>query len=445
MPDGTVRPKLAQKWTVSPNSLVYTFTLAPNAKFHDGTPVTAADVKFTFDAARDPKTQSSDEGLEAVEKVEAVNPRTVRVTLSRVTPQFLATGGARGIVPKHLLEGKDLSKDAFNQKPIGSGSYRLVSFAPGQSIVLEAVPDFYRGVAKTRRVIFKVLPDQNVILTQLRSGEIQYALLQPRDLAAVQNTAGLRVVESPSPRFYDITMNFQRAYWQDHRVREAVLAAMDREGIVQKVLLGHGQVVHANATTSSWVYTSDVPRYLYDPARAKQLLDDAGWRPGSDGVRTKDGQRLRFTVMLKNFDRTLEQVFVIAQQQLQPVGVDLQIARVEPGVFPQRMRAGNFDALSRVWNPVYDPDQSNLLRTGNRYGGYSNPQVDALLDRTLATLDRAKRKQAFMALQRLLSQDLARLYLYTENEIHVVPAGLRGVQWHPVNIFWNLKDWELGR
>jgi peptide/nickel transport system substrate-binding protein len=220
---------------------------------------------------------------------------------------------------------------------------------------------------------------------------------------------------------------------------------MDREGIVQKVLLGHGQVVHANATTSSWVYTSDVPRYPYDPARAKQLLDDAGWRPGSDGVRTKDGQRLRFTVMLKNFDRTLEQVFVIAQQQLQPVGVDLQIERVEPGVFPQRMRAGNFDALSRVWNPVYDPDQSNLLRTGNRYGGYSNPQVDALLDRTLATLDRAKRKQAFMALQRLLSQDLARLYLYTENELHVVPAGLRGVEWHPVNIFWNLKDWELGR
>jgi peptide/nickel transport system substrate-binding protein len=445
MPDGTVRPKLAQKWTVSPNSLVYTFTLAPNAKFHDGTRITAADVKFTFDAARDPKTQSSDEGLETVKSVEVLTPRTVRVTLTRVTPQFLAEGGARGIVPKHLLEGKDLSTDAFNQKPIGSGPYRLVSFTPGQSIVLEAVPDFYRGAAKIRRVIFKVVPDQNVILTQLRSGEIQYALLQPRDLAAVQNTAGLRVVESPTPRFYDITMNFQRPYWQDKRVREAVLRAMDREGIVQKVLLGHGQVVHANATTSSWVYTSDVPRYPYDPARAKQLLDDAGWRPGSDGVRTKGGQRLRFTVMLKNFDRTLEQVFVIAQQQLQPVGVDLQIERVEPGVFPQRMRAGNFDALSRVWNPVYDPDQSNLLRTGNRYGGYSNPQVDALLDRTLATLDRAKRKQAFMALQRLLSQDLARLYLYTENELHVVPAGLRGVEWHPVNIFWNLKDWELGR
>lgn len=444
MPDGTVRPKLAQKWTISSSNLVYTFTLVPNAKFQDGTPVTAEDVKFTFDAAKNPDTKSSDEGLEPIEKVKVLNPRSVRVTLNEVTPWFLAKGGARGILPKHLLEGKDLSKDGFNQRPIGSGAYRLVSFTPGQSIVLEAMPGFYRGAAKIRRVIFKILPDQNVILTQLRSGEIQYALLQPRDLAAVQNTPGLRVVESPTPRFYDLTLNFQRTYWQDRRVREAVLTAIDREGIVQKVLLGHGQVVDTNATPASWAYNPDVPRYPYDPARAKQLLDDAGWRPGADGVRAKGGLPLRFTVMIKNFDRTLEQFFVIAQQQLKEVGVDLQIERVEPGVFPQRMREGKFDALSRIWNPVYDPEQTSQLRTGNVYGGYSNSKVDALLSVTRATLDRAQRKRAYAELQRLLSQDLARLYLYTENELHVLPAGLRGVQWHPVNIFWNLKDWRLG-
>lgn len=445
MPDGTVRPKLAQKWEVSKNGLVYTFSLTPNAKFHDGAPVTAEDVKFSFDAARNPETKSSDEGLEAVEKVDVLNARTVRVTLKEMTPWFLAKGGARGIVPKHLLEGKDLSRDAFNQQPIGSGPYRLVRFAPGQSIVLEAMPGFYRGAAKIRRVIFKILPDQNVILTQLRTGEIQYALLQPRDLAAVQQTSGLRVVESPTPRFYDLTLNFQRAYWQDRRVREAVLRGIDREGIVQKVLLGHGQVVHSNATPASWAYTKDVPSYAYEPARAKALLDEAGWRPGSDGIRTKGDQQLRFTVMIKNFDRTLEQVFIIAQQQLREVGVDLQIERVEPGVFPQRMRQGRFDALSRIWNPVYDPEQTSLLRTGNSYGGYGNPRVDALLAQGRATLDPAQRKAVYAGLQRFLSQDLARLYLYTENELHVVPAGLRGVAWHPVNLFWNVKDWQLER
>jgi len=444
MPDGTVRPKLAQRWEVSKSGLVYTFTLVPDAKFHDGAPVTAEDVKFTFDAAKDPATQSSDEGLETVEKVEVVNPRTVRVTLSRLTPQFLAEGGARGIVPKHLLAGKDLATDPFNLRPVGSGPYRLVSFTPGQAIVFAAVPDFYRGAPKIDRVNFKILPDQNVILTQLRAGEIQYALLQPRDLAAVAHTAGLRVVESPTPRFYDLTLNYQRPYWQDRRVREAILRGIDREAMVQKVLLGHGQVISANATPASWAYAKDVPAYPYDPTRAAQLLDSAGWRPGLDGIRVKDGVPLRFTVMLKNVDRTLEQVFVIAQQQLKPLGADLQIERVEPGVFPQRMRSGQFDSLCRVWNPVYDPDQSNQLKTGNRYGGYHNPEVDSLLARTLGTLDRAQRKQAYAALQRALSQDLARLYLFTENELHVVPAGLRGIQWHPVNIFWNLKDWTLG-
>ena len=445
MPDGTVHPKLAQAWRVSRDGLVYTFTLAPNAKFHDGTPVTAADVKFTFEAALDPDTKSSDEGLEAVKRVEALDARTVRVTLKTMTPWFLAQGGARGIVPKHLLDGRDLSRDPFNQKPIGSGPYRLARFTPGQSIVLEAVPDFYRGAAKIPRLIFKLLPDQNVILTQLRAGEIQYALLQPRDLAAVQQVRGLRVVESPTPRFYDLTLNFQRLYWQDQRVREAVLRAINRESIVQKILLGHGQVVHANVTPASWAYTKDVPTYPYDPTRAKQLLDDAGWRPGADGIRQKDGMSLRFTVMLKNVDRTLEQVFVIAQQQLKQVGVDCQIERVESGVCPQRMRQGMFDALSRIWNPVYDPEQTSLLRTGNSYGGYSNPRVDALLAQGQTTLDRGKRKAIYGDLQRLLSEDLARLYLFTENELHVVPAGLRGVTWHPVNIFWNAKDWALER
>jgi len=445
MPDGTVLPKLAARWEVSKDGRVYTFTLVPNAKFHDGTPVTAEDVKFTFDAAKDPATKSSDEGLETVEKVEVLNPRTVRVTLSKLTPQFLAEGGARGIVPKHVLAGKDLATDPFNLKPVGSGPYRLVSFTPGQAIVFAAVPDFYRGAPKIERIVFKILPDQNVILTQLRAGEIQYALLQPRDLPVVEHTAGLRVVESPTPRFYDLTLNYQRPYWQDRRVREAILRGIDREAIVQKVLLGHGQVIAANATPASWAFSKDVPTYPTDPDRAQQLLNEAGWRPGPDGIRMKNGVPLRFTVMLKNVDRTLEQVFVITQQRLKPLGVDLRIERVEPGVFPQRMRGGQFDALSRVWNPVYDPDQSNQLKTGNRYGGYSNPEVDALLARTLGTLDRAQRKQAYAALQRALSQDLARLYLFTENELHVVPAGLRGIQWHPVNIFWNLKDWTLDK
>ena len=442
MPDGTIAPKLAQRWELAKDGLSYTFTLAPNARFHDGQPVTAADVKFTFEAALDPKTNSSDEGLEAVDRVEAIDARTVRVHLKRFTPRFLAEAGARGIVPRHVLEGKDLAKDEFNRKPVGSGPYRIVSFAPGQSIVMEAMPDYYRGPAKIRRIVFKILPDQNVALTQLRSGEIQYATLAPRDLGVVEAIKSLRVVSASTPRFYDIVPNYQRPYWQDRRVREAVLVAIDRESLVKHLLWGHGKVMDANVAPSSWAYNPAAPKHPYDPGRAKALLDEAGWVPGGDGIRTKDGQRLSFGVMINNFDATLEQVLVVTQQQLRAVGVDLRIERVEPGVFGARRREKQFDALSRVWNPVYDPDQTFLVRTGN-FSGYSNPRVDDLSVTALSTVDREVRRRAYADIQTILAQDVARLFLYTQDELHAVPAGLHGAQPHPVNFFWNVKDWTL--
>lgn len=443
LPDGSVAPKLAERWTVSPDSLVHTFTLQGTARFHDGQPVTADDVKFTFDTALDPRTGSSTEGLDAVAQTEAVDPLTVRVTLKQVTPMFLAQGGARGIVPKHLLAGKDIARDAFNKQPVGSGPYKLASYTPGQSVVLEAVPDFYRGTPKLKRVVFKILSDQNVILTQLRSGELQYALVTPRDLGALQGLKGLKVVEAKTPRFFDIVPNYQRPYWQDQRVREAVLTAIDRKRIVDKVLLGHGEVVEANVSPVSWAFNANVTKHPYDLTRAKRLLDDAGWKAGGDGVRQKDGQRLSFAVLLNNYDRTLEQALVVAQQNLKDAGVELKIDRVEPGVFGARRGKKDFDALSRVWNPVYDPDQAGLVMTGN-FAGYSNPRVDELSKQALATTDREIRKRAYAEIQELLAKDVARLFLHTENELHAVPAGLTGIQPHPVNIFWNLKDWTLG-
>ncbi len=425
MPDGTVTSKLAEKWTVSPDNLVYTFTLAANARFHDGSPVTADDVKFTIDTCNDPKSGSSSEGVEAIAKVEVIDTRTVAITLKGVTPMFLAQGGARGIVPKRLLEGKDVGKDGFNKQPVGAGPYKLVGYTPGQSIVMEAVPDHYRGAPTIKRVVFKILTDQNVILTQLRAGEINYALITPRDLATVNGIAGAQVIEAPTPRFFDITPNYARPYWQEQPVREAVLAAIDRQGIVDKVLQGKGKVIEANVAPTSWAFNPDVPKHPFDATKAKALLDGAGWKPGGDGVREKGGQKLSFSTMLNNYDRTLEQALLVAQQNLKDIGVAMQIERVEPGVFGARRGKKDYDALARIWNPVYDPDQTGLVKTGNFYG-YSNPKVDEFSAQALATIEQGPRKAAYAQVQQLLATDVARLFLYTENELHAVPTGLTG-------------------
>ncbi|MDQ6673254.1 MAG: ABC transporter substrate-binding protein, partial [Chloroflexota bacterium] len=444
MPDGSVSPKLAQSWDVSSDNRSYTFHLNPRAMFQDGTPITADDVKFTFDAALDPNTNSSNEGLATVDRTEVIDPQTLKVTLKDIDPTFLAQGGARGIVPMHVLQGQDLKTSDFSKKPIGSGPYKLVSYTPGQSVVMEAVPDFYRGPAHIKTIVYKVLTDQNVVLTQLRSGELNYGLITPRDLSAVSGVSSLKVVEEKDPRFYDIHYNYQRPYFQDIQVRQALLQAVDRQALVDKVLQGHGAVMDSNVSPVSWAFNPEVPKFPFDPPSAKALLDAAGWTPGSDGVRGKDGQKLSFTVMIYNYDATLQQALLVVQQNLKDVGVDMQIRPQEEGVMNSRRANGEFDAYSRIWNPVYDPDQCSLLVTGNKYGGYSNPQADAACKTEKTSLDQSVRKPALFQIQQVLAQDVARLWLYSEDQLNALSSNVQGVQPHPVNFFWNMKDWTLG-
>lgn len=443
LPDSTVGPKLATTWKTSADNLTYTFTLDPKAAFHDGQPVTAEDVKFTFEACLDPATNSSSEGLETVKTIEAIDTQTVRVTLSEVTPTFLAQGGARGIVPKHVLAGRDLASDAFNRNPVGSGPYKLNAYTPGESIVMEAVPDHYRGAPKIGTVVFKIISDQNVILTQLRTGELSYGLVTPRDMATVGRIDGVAVVEAPTPRFFDIVPNFDRAYWKEQPVRAAVLGGIDRKSIVDKILQGHGKVIESNVDPASWAYSADVPGHPYDPDASSAALDAAGWTRSGGDVRAKDGQRLGFSVLINNYDRTLEQALLVAQQNLGDIGVELKVETVEPGVFGDRRSAKDFDALSRIWNPVYDPDQRALLKTGN-FSGYSNPEIDTLVDEAMSSPDQAIRKPVYAEIQQILSKDVAHLFLYTENELHAIASSVTGLAAHPVSVFWNLSTWTIG-
>lgn len=443
MPDGTVEPKLATSWEVSDNELTYTFHLNADARFHDDTPVTAADVVFTVETCLNPETNSSEEGFEDVASVTAVDDLTVEFQLATVTPAFLAQGGARGIVPKHLLEGKNIATDEFNRNPVGCGPYRLVSYTPGEAIHFEAVDGHYRVTPNIPRIDFRVVTDPNVVLTQLMSGELHYGLVAPSNLAMLEGTENIRIVEVPSPRFYDIIPNYERPWCRDVNVRTALLRGIDREGIVSSILLGHGSVVDANVAPASWAYTTDgVTQHPHDPEAAAALLDDAGWIARDDGMRVRDGEPLALTVTLPAYDTTLQQALLVAQQNLEEIGVSLQLESVEAGVFGSRFDDGNYDALGFKWNPVYDPDQSPWLKTGNFYG-YSNEQVDALCDEAMSTNEQSAREPVYAELQQVVSEDLPRLFLYTENELHALATGVSGLAAHPVNVFWNLPTWTI--
>lgn len=441
MPDSTVAPKLATAWEVSDDELTYTFTLNPDAKFHDGIPVTAADVVFTFQAAMDPETNSSNEGLENIVGMEALDDHTVEITLGKVTPSFLAQGGGRGIVPKHVLEGKNIATDIFNREPVGCGPYRCVSYTPGEAIVFEAVEDHYRVVPTIPRVEFRVITDQNVLITQLMSGELSYGLITPRNLEVLEGAGEVEITEVETPRYFDMIPNFERPYWQESEVRTAILGAIDRQGFVDSILLGRGTVLDANVAPASWAYTTEgVTTHPYDPEASAAALNAAGWVPGENGIRAKDGVEITFTVTLYSYDATLQQAMLLAQQNLAEIGITMKIEMVEPGVFSERRNTASYDALTRIWNPVYDPDQASLFTSGN-FSGYSNPEVDALFEEALSTTDQATRLPVYAQLQQVLSQELPHLFLYSENELHALASSVSGLTSHPVNVFWDLPTW----
>lgn len=452
MPDGSLTPKLAQSYELSTDKLSYTFKLDPRAKWWDGSAVTADDVVATVQTLLDPNSKSSTEGVDGVTGIEASDPTTVKVTTKSFSPTFLPQFSARGIVPKSLLAGKDAStNEVLNKQPMGSGPYKFVKWEKGQYLQLEANPNYFLGAPKIAKLTLKFLADQNTVIQEFKSGGINYALLQPRDLATAQPAL---LVENPTPRFYDISPNYKRALGEQ-AVREAVLYGTNRQSIVQNILLGKAQVIEANVSPDgwAWAFTGDTVKRAYDPEKAKSLLDAAGWKAGSSGVREKNGKQLTFSVMVNNFDAVLQQVLQAQQADLKKIGIDMKIEVVDPGKFGDRRSSGDFDALSRIWNPVYDPDQAGLIRStvyddsgkvksGNFYG-YQNADMDKLLTASLATDDKSTRAKVYADIEKLYAQQAVRLPLYTEVELHSFNVKIDGTKRHPVNIFWNVKDWTL--
>jgi peptide/nickel transport system substrate-binding protein len=451
MPDGSLTPKLAASYEVSNDKLSYTFKLDSRAKWWDGTPVTADDVVFTIKTLLDPASKSSTEGVTDVAGIEAVDPATVKVTIKAFNPVFLPQFASRGIVPKAVLQGKDVANDEFNKKPLGSGPYKFVKWEKGQFLQLEANPNYFLGVPKIGKVTVKFMAEQNTVLQEFRSGALNYALLQPRDLGTVQPAT---LAENPSPRFYDISPNYKRILG-DLALREAVLYGTNRESIVQNILKGKGSVIEANVSPTgwNWAYTNETVKRSYDAEKAKSLLETAGWKPGANGIREKDGKPLTFGVMVNNYDFILQQVLQAQQSDLKKVGFDMKIEVVDPGKFGERRSAGDFDALARVWNPVYDPDQRGLVlstvygddgkvKSGNFYG-YQNPKMDELANAALKTDDKTARAKIYADIQKLYAQDAVRLPLFTEVELHAFNLKVEGVKRHPVNVFWNIREWTL--
>jgi peptide/nickel transport system substrate-binding protein len=441
-------PDLATKWDVSADGLTWTFTLRNDVKWHDGQPFSADDVKFTFDQILDPANSSVERSNYLdVSEVVAVDPRMVRFQMKNPLMSLpIITGATVGILPKHLLQGKPL-RDATefnNVMPIGTGPFKMKSITSGSDVQLVANEAFYRGRPKLDAVIFKIVPDSNVVLAQLKSGELDFATVEAGDLAAVQNDPNLVLKEYPAPEWWYYVVNEKNSLFSDKRVRQALVYGLDRDAILKAAALNHGVSMTATipSALSDW-YDASLKPYPFDVAKAKSLLSDAGWMPGSDSVLQKAGQKFSFKISLDNTSAARKQMAVLAQQYWKTLGLDPTIDELSRTVWAQNMTNRTIDISVANTPSSWDPDTQRrfyLSNAGSNFGQYSNPDADKLLNAGVAETDTSKRKSIYVQYQQLVYDDVNAIAGYYPNELRITAKKLQGLPDLPIRDVMTYMD-----
>ncbi len=437
-PDEALRPlpDLALSWAMAADGLSWTFVLRPGVTWHDGAPFSARDVKFTFDQAIDLTSGSrlrSD--FAAVAGVDIVDSLTVRFRLKApFAPLLTLLGYNAGILPEHLLTGTKLTDAvAFNRtSPIGTGPFRIERVAPGASITMARYAGYYGATPGVERIVFKVVPDVNAQVAQLRAGELDLITIEPANLGSVQNAPGVRVLQVPVVQHWYVGFNASTPMFASPVVRRALGYAINRQAIVTGVLKGYGDLPGGTIPVALRDYFDSAAAPIpFAPDSTRRLLASAGWNPGPDGtLRNAKGDAFEFELLVDKGNPTREQSALAVQQDLARVGVKVSIRTLEfAALVRDRVLPATYAAMMIWWTTPPDPDQFSFYSTGqdNNHVKYSNRSADSLLQAGRETADPSQRRKIYDAFQRLEREDPPVLVLFYPREIQAVGSRLQGV------------------
>lgn len=448
-------PDLAKDWEVSTDNLVWTFHLYDNVKWHDGTPFTAEDVKFTYEKVMDPAVNSAfASDLEQVASIEVPDPLTLKITLKAIFSPFLTQLADISIMPKHLLENvTDFQTADFQRNPVGTGPYIFQEWQTGAFLSFKANPDYLRGKPAIDEIVFKIVPDPDVMSLQLETGEVQAVeSVSPTAAGRLASNPDVKLLRHTSTRVNFLSTNYLSPLFHDKQVRQAMAYAIDRAGIVATILEGYGELARTDYPPSSWVYNPNAKLYEYDPEKAKALLAAAGWTPGADGILVKDGQRFSFVALARSGDTQLEQTGTVVRDNLKAVGIEMEITPLEASVLRQEhMAKHDFDAFLWGRGVFFDPDYWVTWSTwaidgAYNFVSYSNPELDALLEKGRATMDPQERKQIYWQVQDILAEEQPIIFLDWPTALLGVRANFAGYSpdgTTPSTLFWNIEEWTV--
>ena len=451
-------PELADKWTISGDQKTITFYLKRNLQWADGHNLTSDDVLFTWKLVTDEKTRTpygSDYKL--VDKAEALDPYTFRVNYKKAYAPALDSWASLQILPKHILKDEDINHTFFSRKPTGSSYYKLTQWINGEKLSLEASPSSVMGEPNINQLTSRFIPDTSSQFLELIADNIDLMNINPIQFARVIPSRPdlknkLALYKELGNSYTYLGFNLKHSPFNDIKVRQAINYALDKQEIIDGVLLGLGEPVASPYKPGTRWSDQNLHPYPYDKNQALKLLHEAGFNDSNhDGILEKDGKPFTFEI-LTNQNKQREMTAVLIQRRLKDVGIDVKIRVIEWASFVnQFIKTGDFDAVILGWSLSLDPDQYNIWHSSQQkpgqfnFIGYNNKEVDQLLEEGRTELNPDKREKIYHAFSKILLKESPVIYLYAGYGLTAMNKRIKGIESPapPAGITYNSYEWFI--
>jgi len=452
----TFEAQLARSWELSPDRRLLTFHLRDDVQWNDGQPVTAADVRFTWQAQTSKEVGWASAYLkESIADVEVVDPHTVRFHFTRVYPTQLLDANEGLILPAHawgqLPFGKWLqSGDWFRDHLVVDGPFTIERWKPQEELVLRRNPRYFeRGKPHLGRIVFRVVPDEAARMQELLAGAAQVVEAVPPDRAEeVTRTAGRRLVPVWTRQYTAIVWNTKRPPLEQPEVRRALTLAIDRAGLVEALWRGHARVADSPILSTVWAHAPDLRALPYDPAEARRLLAAHGFADtDGDGVLELRGKPFRLEISTTSGNQVRHDALVLIQEQLARAGIAVDPVFREPGAEMAQRQAHEFTGALTAWGMPTDLDLRYAFDgrdpDGTNWGGYRNAELDRLLDAIAAQRDWSEVQPLLARAQQLIAADQPYTFLWEPQSLIGIDARVSGARPNALSTFWAIEDWQL--
>ncbi|MBC5825763.1 MAG: peptide ABC transporter substrate-binding protein [Candidatus Eremiobacteraeota bacterium] len=453
-----------QNGGISKDGLQITYHLRKGVKWQDGAPFGADDVIYTYRQIMNPNNNvASRVGYELITNIDKKDDYTIAVHLRRRYAPFIASfftmsGTPYPVLPKHLLSKySDINRVPYNSLPVGTGPFKVVQYTKGSLIKMVANPSYWRGAPKLKEIDYHIVPDENTILTQLRTHEIDFEFYAPASQApSLRNIPGTKIYLTPFTQYGQLVLNLNNPILKDVRVRQALAYATDQTELIANVSHGVYMTGDSDQPPFLWAHNAGVKKYPHDPQAAAKLLDEAGWKLGPNNLRYKGGQKLSLVLVGTTGRVEGQQLEEVVQNEWRKIGVDTQVKNyISPLFFATYgaggiIQTGKFDVGFFSWINGVDPDDSTLFMcnqfppVGQNVSHFCDRSLDAAQNAALTSYDQAKRKKAYDAIQSVLTEQEPLIIVWFVRRQDIANTDLKNYRpAHAVTTFWNTWQWEI--